>query len=211
MAHPAGNAQRILHLLRNGPQTAQRLARQLDLDVSSARRHLDGFEQGGLVAFDDQVDGPGRPRRFYRLTERGWESFPRDYALLLGAMTAKLQQRVGRAAILEAYAAIADDLAATIPTHAPVTRRLEALRRLYQDLGFDVTLETEGRQTTLVQRNCPFLKAAKDDPEGLCDSLDEGIIRRVLPEATVELGQCMATGGNLCRHRITMKSQPAAT
>lgn len=195
------NALRILRLLRDGPQTAQQLARRLGLDVSSVRRHLDAFQRDQWVETDDRADGPGRPRRFYGLTDSGWESFPRDYAFLLRALLDKLQDRVGRDAILAAYAEIASGLAARIAP-GPVPARLEALRRLYVELGFDATLESDGADTALVQRNCPFLKTAKDDPEGLCDALDEGIIRQVLPEATVELGQCMATGGSLCHHRI---------
>lgn len=206
MARPTGNASQILHLLRDGPQTAQALAARLGLDVSSVRRHLDGLEQRGLASFEDRVDGPGRPRRHYALTESGWESFPRDYALLLGALLERLQANLGREAVLAAFSDLAGELAGGIDPDQPVAARLEALRRLYLDLGFEPTVEATDAGPCLVQRNCPFLKTARGDPEGLCDCLDEGIMRRVLPEARVELLDCMATGDNLCRHSIVVES-----
>jgi len=100
---------------------------------------------------------------------------------------------------------LATDLATGIPPDRPVAARLEALRRLYLDLGFEATLETRGNTAFLVQRNCPFLKAAKNDPEGLCGCLDEGILRAALPEADVRLGDCMATGDSRCTHAIEMR------
>lgn len=202
MAQPAGNGPHILSILRDGPQTAQAIAAALGLDASSVRRHLDSFTEREWVAHEDRVEGPGRPRRYYRLTESGWESFPRDYALLLGALLDKLQARVGRDAVLASFSEVAVDLAAGIRPDQPVAARLEALRQLYMDLGFEPELETRHGKPCIVQRNCPFLRSAKDDPEGLCECLDEGIIRQVFPDAQIELGSCMATGDGLCRHHI---------
>ncbi|MGB1587050.1 MAG: helix-turn-helix transcriptional regulator [Thermoplasmatota archaeon] len=207
MVKPAGNALRTLHLLREGPQTAQALAAQLGLDVSSIRRHLDSLIDREFLRFDDVVDGPGRPKRYYKLTDAGWESFPRDYAFLLGALLDKLQARIGRDAILATFSEIAVELAADIPRDQPVAARLEALKQLYMDLGFEARLEEkqDGR-LELIQQNCPFLKTAKADPAGLCECLDEGIIRCAMPDAEVELGDCMATGDRRCSHLITPRS-----
>lgn len=202
MAKPAGNALRILQLLREGPQTAQDLAAQLGLDVSSVRRHLDSLIDREWLHYDDVVEGPGRPKRHYQLTEAGWESFPRDYAFLLGALLEKIQDRLGRDAVLASFSEIAVELAADIPPDQPVSARLEALKQLYMDLGFEASIETKDGQTQLIQRNCPFLKTASSDPEGLCECLDEGIIRCAVPEAEVELGDCMATGDRRCTHII---------
>lgn len=203
MARPVGNASAVLHLLRDGPQTAQALAARLDLDVSSVRRHLDTLGERAWIMHQDRAEGPGRPKRHYALTGPGWESFPRDYAFLLGALLDRLQQRVGRGALLASFADVAAALAAEVRPDQPRAARLEALRQLYLDLGFEASLETREGQDCIVQRNCPFLKTAKQDPEALCECLDEGIIRQVFPDAAVTLGDCMATGDNLCRHFIT--------
>lgn len=189
---------RLLSYLRDGAQTAQQLARKAGLDPSSARRHLEMLAAAGHVERDDRRQGRGRPRRHYRLSQQGWETFPRDYAYLLEAMLAKVGAQAGREAVLDAFGAIADDLAASVPSGPD---RAEGLCRMYNDLGFEASLE-RGEATTLVQRNCPFLRAARADPEALCDCLDEGIIRRALPGARVELVSCLATGDAQCRHRI---------
>jgi len=203
---PGDTATHLLHALRDGDQTAQALGGRLGLDVSSVRRHLDSLVERGWVAYGDRAGGPGRPRRHYRLTEAGWESFPRDYSLLLGSLLRRLQGRVGRETVLACFDDVAGELAATIPPGGTTDERMRALLRLYGELGFEASLESDGPDAApaLVQRNCPFLATAKCDPEALCDCLDEALIRRVLPGADVRLEQCMATGDNLCRHAIRL-------
>lgn len=204
MDRPGDTATHILRVLRDGGRTAQALGARLGLDVSSVRRHLDGLVERGWVAYADRPEGPGRPRRHYRLTDAGWESFPRDYSLLLESLLRRLQARVGREAVLACFTDVADELAATVPP-GTTAERTTALLRLYRDLGFEASLEDAGDgAATLVQRNCPFLATAKSDPEALCDCLDEALIRRVLPGADVRLESCMATGDNLCRHAIRL-------
>lgn len=197
----AATALRVLELLRDGPQTAQQLAEDLGLDTSSVRRHLETLRIRGLISAEDKIQGPGRPKRRYDLTENGWESFPRDYAFLLRAVLARIESRHGREAVLEAFDDIAQKIAQGVAGKDMPTR-LESLERIYNDLGFEATVEREGGALFVVQRNCPFLKAAKDDPHGLCECLDERIMQNALPGAKIRLEQSMATGASFCRHEI---------
>jgi predicted ArsR family transcriptional regulator len=54
----------------------------------------------------------------------------------------------------------------------------------------------------LVQRNCPFRQIAREDPDALCEGLDEEIQRIALPGAEVDLDCSMAKGDRQCRHAI---------
>jgi predicted ArsR family transcriptional regulator len=144
----------------------------------------------------------------YGLNAAGWETFPRDYALLLSALMRRVATVHGREALLRHLEGIAQELGGALATEHDMDKRLRRLLKLYNDLGFEADVKREGRDIVLTQRNCPFLKTARDDPDALCKCLDEGIMRAAVPEALVSLRQTLARGDGLCRHEIRLKSTP---
>jgi predicted ArsR family transcriptional regulator len=199
--------ERLLSLLRPGPQDAQAIALQLKVDASAVRRHFAKLEAMGLVAPRDVVHGRGRPRKVYELTEAGREQGPRNYPLLLALLMRKVSDRHGRKELLRQLESIARDLSGPAARAAPARVRLDLLLIEYRRLGFEAELEQGRGEVTLVQRNCPFLAAAKDDPEALCRHLDEGILRAALPGREVTLLESLAKGDAECRHRIALRRE----
>ncbi|MGQ0535102.1 MAG: helix-turn-helix transcriptional regulator [Methanobacteriota archaeon] len=197
----------ILRALRDGPRQAQDIAAELAVDTSSVYRHLEALRAEGLVAAEDVIEGPGRPKKRYRLTHEGQEAFPRDYSLLLSALLCEVETRGGRQALLSHLDAIARNLAASLANGADVDQRLAALVDLYNRLGFEASVERHGNDVLLVQRNCPFLKTARKDPEALCECLDEGIMKAAVPEALVDLRETLAKGGRRCMHIIRLGAE----
>ncbi|HEY2111256.1 MAG TPA: helix-turn-helix domain-containing protein, partial [Dongiaceae bacterium] len=58
------SAARLLHALKStGPQSAAVIARRLGVTSPAIRQHLAKLQAAGLVAFEDQAAGVGRPRR----------------------------------------------------------------------------------------------------------------------------------------------------
>lgn len=198
---PEGTAAEILVLLREGRRQAQDLAAALGIDTSAARRHLEALSAKGLVDAQDVVDGPGRPKKMYGLTAEGREAFPRDYALLLDLVLAKVAQEAGREELERVVALVAKDLARGVRGRT-TEERLRAMLALYNELGFDASIEKRRDGARLTQRNCVFLKTARGDPPLLCKCLDEGIVRAALPGAKVELESSLAVGDAQCRHLI---------
>jgi DeoR family transcriptional regulator, suf operon transcriptional repressor len=201
---PEGTPRTILALLRDGPRQAQDLAAALGIDVSAVRRHLEDLRGAGLVDAQDVVSGPGRPKKMYRLTPKGHEAFPRDYALLLGLLIAKVREARGEKDLRDVMARIAKDLAAPLASKASNEQRLAALLALYNELGFEASLDRAPEGRVLTQRNCIVLRTARDDPALLCECFDEGLMRAALPGAKVELLGSLATGAPACRHRIAL-------
>jgi predicted ArsR family transcriptional regulator len=199
---PTGAQVAILAALRDGPRQAQEVASGLGIDTSAARRHLENLREDGLVSASDSVQGPGRPKKRYALTDAGREAFPRDYALLLDLVLAKLAERRDRREVESLMRLVAKDVAAGI--EGSEAARIKALVALYNRLGFDASVERAGAAYVLTQRNCIFLKTARSDPHLLCQCLDEGIIRAALPDARVVLESSLATGAPRCRHAIRM-------
>lgn len=199
-----GTPAAILALLRDGRQQARDLAAALSIDTSAVRRHLENLRADGLVDAEDVVQGPGRPKKMYGLTTAGRESFPRDYALLLNLVIAKVGQTQGRKELEAVMRAIAQDLARGLGAEPDPLRRLNALVALYQKLGFDASVSRTPHGYALTQRNCIFLKAATADPSLLCECFDEGIMRAALPRARVTFAGSLATGETRCRHLLAL-------
>lgn len=80
--------------------------------------------------------------------------------------------------------------------------RLDLLLAKYNQLGFQAETRKEDGQLVLIQRNCPFLVAAKGDPQGMCQYFDEGIMRAALPGQDVTLQSSLAHGDMICKHVI---------
>lgn len=194
---------RILRLARDaGAVYASDVAVDLGVDTSAAYRQLESLVARGLLDTGSVASGPGRPRKAYRVTPEGLETFRRDYALLLGALMDAIEDRRGRDDLLATLEHIGRGLGAPL-ANGPPEARLAAALRLYNDLGFEATVERDGAgAAALVQRNCPFLRSARADPQGLCECLDEGILRSALPGASVELRSSLARGDPRCRHDI---------
>jgi predicted ArsR family transcriptional regulator len=200
---PTGSQAAILGRLREGPRQAQDVAADLGIDTSAARRHLENLVDLGYVASHEEIDGPGRPKKLYALTPAGRETFPRDYALLLQLVLAKVAERRDRRELEALVRDIAKDLAADVEG-ASSAERLRDLVRLYDKLGFDASVTGKDGSFLLRQRNCAFLRTAREDPALLCVCLDEGIVRAALPGARVELLASQARGAHVCQHRIEL-------
>lgn len=72
-----GSKWRILRLMneRAGLKVGD-LEEATDLGVTTLREHLDDLEQRGLVDYDTESEGRGRPQHIYYLTDRAKTLFP---------------------------------------------------------------------------------------------------------------------------------------
>lgn len=206
---PTDAQMRILRSLRDGPRQSRDIASEFGSDMSSVYRHLESLRAEGLVAAEDLVAGPGRPKKIFRLTPEGQEAFPRDYAFLLSAVLNQIEEQGGRAAVLDNLDGIASHLAAPLAGEGDLDERLDKLVGLYNRLGFEASVERDGPGIEIVQRNCPFLKAAREDPDALCACLDEGIMKAAIPEGRVHLQGTLAKGDSHCRHAIRLRPSMA--
>lgn len=208
MPHLSVAQQRVLAELKHDPRRAHDIADALGIDASAVRRHLDNLLSQGLVEAYDVIEGPGRPKKFFRITNAGRETGPRNYPLLLALLMKKVSEGEGRKKLLRYLEEIAADLAGPEGKQRGAKTRLDLLLLKYNELGFEAEVRNENGQTVLVQRNCPFLAAAKDDPAGFCQAFDEGIMRAALPGQEIVLQSSLAHGDVICRHLISKAPLP---
>ena len=208
MPNLSESQQRVLAELKHEPRRVQDIAAIIGTDVAAVRRHLDNLASQGLVESYNVIDGPGRPKKFFRITDAGRETGPRNYPLLLAMLMQKVSEGEGRKKLLKYLGSIAADLAGPDVKHKNAKMRLDLLLAKYNQLGFQAEIRKEDGQMVLVQRNCPFLAAAKGDPQGFCQYFDEGIMRAALPGQDVTLQSSLAHGDMICKHVISGKPLP---
>ena len=64
--------ERILDVLHSNPRSSiNDLAEAVGINAISVRHHLNNLEADGLIQYDEERHGVGRPRLVYSLTERG--------------------------------------------------------------------------------------------------------------------------------------------
>lgn len=158
--------QRVLDVLRAAPDapTAQELATELGLHVTTVRFHLEQLERAGMVGRETRRSARrGRPGVHFRLVGAGLEGPDLDAA---------------RDDMIEALAealATPDDDARTDAARAagrrwadrlpePTTEPQAAVAQVFTHLGF----EPEADGDALLLRSCPFRAAARQHPQVVC-------------------------------------------
>lgn len=177
---------RVLGVVRSadGPVGVQDVAERTGLHQNTARFHLDGLAEAGLVEREaEERNQPGRPRTVYRAAAAGVPAGERSYRLLSEMLTGLIADlpEPGRAAV-----AAGEAWGRYLAERPPPSQRIsaaEGVRRLttvLADAGFapDVATETG---PVIALRHCPFREIAEQHREVVC-SLHLGLMRGVLAE-----------------------------
>jgi predicted ArsR family transcriptional regulator len=195
----------LRHLLRNKTgASVDELARALGVTRTAVRQHLAASMRDGLVALGGVRASGGRPNQLYVLTDAGREEFPRRYSwfaqLLIQAISAEhgvagLRTRVGRIA-----ASVVAELRRGRPEGRTRRERVRELATLMDGLGYDArTARDVGGAPVIEADNCVFHELAMKNPT-ICH-FDLALLSGYT-HSKVELHECMARGGEICRFRF---------
>lgn len=202
-------AERILSLLkRNGPRTADELGEALSMTGMGARRHLEALVREGLVASFDRVAGVGRPKKYWKLTEKGHLRFPDAHAELTAKLIGDVRRVFGEEGldrlIAERERDMQQDYAKAMAGKAGLEERVRALAELRSREGYMARAERDGTGLLLIEDHCPICAAA-ETCQRFCRS-ELAIFRMVLgPDAAVERTEYLLEGGRRCAYRIGVK------
>ncbi len=183
-AQTADVQSRILAILKQrGEATTQEIAAELDVTYEAVRQQVKQLEAGGLVEPRPEPNpaGVGRPLRYYSLSRSGEHQFPKQYDDLAVSLIDAVGENLGRGALQQVLAALADDEVAAWEQRLvglSLEERLEALRDYYVDGDPFMTAVGDDDSLALVERNCPYLNVALRRP-ALC-SLTVSVLSRLL-------------------------------
>ncbi|MFN4354322.1 helix-turn-helix transcriptional regulator [Parvibaculum sp.] len=199
-------ADRILQILkRNGARTADQLGEALAMTGMGARRHLDRLVRDGLVRGFDRVEGVGRPRKFWTLTERGHLRFPDAHAELTAKLIGDVRRLFGEEGLDRLIAERERDMRlgyeAALTEKTNLEERVEALAALRTREGYMARAERDEDAMLLIEDHCPICAAAAAC-QNFCRS-ELSIFRMVLgQDVTVERTEYLLEGGRRCAYRI---------
>lgn len=173
------------------PMGVQEIAEQVGLHQNTARFHLDGLVDSGLVERQaEERSEPGRPRMVYIATEVDTPAGQRSYRLLAAMLTSLVADTVpepGRAA--ETAGEVWGRYLAERPAPSQRVDAEEGVRRLstvLADAGFAPDAVTDARRPVIPLRHCPFREVAEEHQDVVC-SLHLGLMRGVLAEVRAPL------------------------
>ncbi len=196
----------ILDLLlkqRSG-HSIDEIANTLDISRNAVQQHFSSLEKDNYITTGELKKTAGRPVRTYVLTDKGINSFPKQYAWFSELILTDLKDEMGS----ETFARYMEKLGSTLSQSLlprfegkQTEDRISELITIMQELGFQATYsKTENSSDyTIKACNCIYHDLAQKHEE-ICE-LDKSLISTLLDKET-ELVECMAKGGSLCSFKI---------
>ncbi len=195
--------ERILQTLLNKSRaTIDVISRELSMNTISVRHHLTALQVEGAIKADEERHGVGRPHLVYSLTEKGLEHFPTRYLRLTNRLLDKLKSTMPEKQVKNLFSQMAEDMArdyAEKVKHLGIEERLEYIKRLLAEEGFNLQWEKRENTYHIREVTCPYYHVGQTHPE-VC-SIDQTLISTIL-EIPVEKIQCVLSGDNQCIFKI---------
>lgn len=176
----------ILEYLCRSESSMDDLSHMLGVNKNAVKEHMEYLESRGYVRSYFRNEGVGRPRKYYELTEKGFELFPRKYSLFAGLLIDVLQEELGSDRVDEILNRVAirilrktsyDNSTDASLGREEKIRRLEDFVSALNELGYYARLEVSGDTVRIIRSNCVFYELAKNNSVKICGSLDSDIIR----------------------------------
>ena len=192
-----------------GPAQADGLAGRLGISPQAVRQQLDRLLEAGLVCYEDRAAGPGRPKRFWSLTEQGEARFPDSHAQLTLGLIDAVRAEFGDAGLERLIARREREMEAGYGTalagDATLAERIAALAALRAAEGYMARWLAAEDGYLLIEDHCPICAAAQAC-QGFCRS-ELALFQAVLgPGCRVERTDHLLAGARRCAYRITPAS-----
>ena len=191
--------QTLLHHKETG-LTIDELSENLSITRNAVQQHITALERDGLVIVKGQRSTKGRPSRTYVLSEKGYESFPRNYALLAQQMLETARDTLGEDAVETLLSHMADDLASDLKPQLNTlneAERLTAVVDIMNSLGYQASALQNKQGIAAV--NCIYHKLAAQT-RAIC-RYDVNLISQ-LTGKTIDHTCCMADGDSTCTFEL---------
>lgn len=203
---------RLLHILKaHGPQMAASLAGRLGTTVVAVRQQLERLSAAGLVDYDDERVGVGRPKRRWSLTDKGHGRFPDNHAGLTVEILRGVAEVFGSEGLDRLIAQREQDVLSLyrkrMSGKQTLVDRIEALADIRSEEGYMATWSQEpDGSILLIENHCPICVAAAAC-QGFCRS-ELAIFSTVLgPDTVIRREEHLLHGGRRCAYRIALKNE----
>jgi predicted ArsR family transcriptional regulator len=191
----------LLALKKSGGLTAAELGELLGMTSMGIRRHLTTLERDGLVDFDSQQRGMGRPSHVYQLTAQAEHLFPKNYHILANELLGYLdEEQLDR--LFEERNQRRVRLGQARLAGLDLPEKVAELTQMLDENGYLAEWEQVDEDTFLIHEyNCAVHRVAYRYRQACVMEL--AFLQAMLPEALVQREQYIMSGHSSCTYRIT--------
>ncbi|CAN5829300.1 transcriptional regulator [soil metagenome] len=209
--------QQILNLLKHqGTLDSAQLAAQLSVSTMAVRQHLYELQAQGMVTYQEQGGGVGRPAKQWQLTPAADSFFPAGYAELTINLLRAIAEAFGDAGLDKLLAIRMQQQVAAYQARlnsdnslVSLVQKLETLAKQRSEEGYmAAVMTTPTGELLLVENHCPICDAAKTCVR-LCNRELETFQAVLGENVTVERVEHILTGARRCAYRVMPKAAPA--
>lgn len=197
----------IINELSYAERSMDDLAHLLKINKTAVKEHMESLELKGYVKSFFRGGGPGRPRKFYELTEKGMNLLPKRYVSFATMLVDEIEEEFGRNKVNEILGKVADK----IVTESGWVRSLEGSQLTREDkisklndfvltlnkLGYYARLEVTDDVVRIIRHNCIFYELAKNNSKIICSSLGSEIIKNSINQK-FDIKERFSDGNNKC-------------
>jgi predicted ArsR family transcriptional regulator len=202
----------ILRTLRiRGKSSVSALAEAAEVSPVSIRHHLANLLAEGLISMEEARHGVGRPRQLYSLTESGLDLSPGRYFRLTNRLLDEIKGSLTETQLEQLLSGVASGMSeryAEALAGLPLTEKLERLKGMLADEGFEAELEAQGDRIVIREMNCPYFRIGREHPE-VCQ-IDQAFIATALSLPVSRVG-CVLEGDSHCTFTVPLDSHPPET
>ncbi|WP_439740708.1 helix-turn-helix transcriptional regulator [Bacillus pseudomycoides] len=199
----------IVQLLKiNGEQTVASLAESLEITEMAVRRHLSKLEKEEIIQSKMVRQHVGRPTYVYDLSQKGEDSFPKDYKQFALEVLEDLES-IGDETLVNAILKartnrMEEQLQKRISRQDNVWQKLREVAVIQEKKGYMVQVKQEGENSYILQKqNCPLKAVAEKYPQ-LCLE-EESMYKRLFSDENVKVLSNMCNGDCHCSYHIQEK------
>lgn len=193
-------------LKRHGQASTETLATEAFLSIGATRQHMQALVDQGLVSFDLERRGPGRPRHLFSLTSEGQSLFPQFYEevadSLLAAVEAEDPDVRDRVLARVAQAQMRRTLS-RLDGVEPPARFKEVIASL-EESGYFPAVSVEGKVARVSFLHCPLMGVAPQHP-GVCEA-EERCIRAAFGVEGIERAAHRQEGDSVCTYLVPVEA-----
>ena len=198
-------SEQILLLLKSkGPASTRSLAEQLGVSRQGALQQLEKLETEGLVQYDLERQGVGRPSRSWSISAKGQDRFPNTHAQLTVELLDAVRAEFGEAGlerlVQRREAATETGYRQAVAGAQDLETRLDRLTRLRAAEGYMAEWRPTEGGYLLIENHCPICAAAAAC-QGFCRS-ELAMFRALLAPASVERTEHVLAGARRCAYLV---------
>lgn len=197
----------IINELSYSKRSMDELSQLLKINKTAVKEHMENLELKGYVRSFFQGGGPGRPRKFYELTEKGMSLLPKRYVSFATMLVDEIEREFGSDRVNIILGKVADRIITDTgwtrgESGEKLTRedKISSLREFVSTLnklGYYARLEITDDVVRIIRHNCIFYELAKNNGRVICSSLGSEMIKNSINQK-FDIKERFSDGNNKC-------------